>query len=57
MPDYDVLRVVQKQKKVKNIFIDITEDINFVEPINKILVHYMERTLNNTLRQPFIRRN
>lgn len=57
MPDNDVLKIVQKQKKVKNIFIDITENINFVEPINKILVHYMERTLNNTLRQPFIKRS
>ena len=57
MPDNDVLRMVQKQKKVKNIFIDITENISFVEPINKILVHYMERTLNNTLRQPFIKRS
>ena len=57
MPDNDVLRMVQKQKKVKNIFVDITENINFVEPINKILVHYMERTLNNTLRQPFIKRS
>lgn len=57
MPDNDVLKIVQKQKKVKNIFIDITENISFVEPINKILVHYMERTLNNTLRQPFIKRS
>ena len=57
MPDNDVLRMVQKQKKVKNIFVDITDNINFVEPINKILVHYMERTLNNTLRQPFIKRS
>lgn len=57
MPDNDVLKIVQKQKKVKNIFIDITENINFVEPINKILVNYMERTLNNTLRQPFIKRS
>lgn len=55
MPDNEVLKIVQKQKKIKK-FIDINENINFVEPINKILVHYMERTDNNTLRQPFIKR-
>lgn len=55
MPNNEVLKMVQKQKKVNNIFSNINKDISFVEPINKILVQYMERTENNTLRQPFIK--
>ena len=56
MPDNSVLKLVKKQKKISSNFINFDEDIIYVEPVNKILVHYMERTENNTLRQPFIKR-
>lgn len=52
----NILKLVKKQKKINNTFIDSNENITNVEPINKILVHYMERTENNTLRQPFIKK-
>lgn len=52
----NVLKLVKKQKESINTFIDENENITYVEPINKILVHYLERTENNTLRQPFIKK-
>lgn len=52
----NVLKLVKKQKEINNTFIDENENITYVEPINKILVHYLERTENNTLRQPFIKK-
>lgn len=56
MENNNVLKLVKKQKKINNPFIDLNENITYVEPINKILVHYLERTENNTLRQPFIKK-
>lgn len=56
MKNNDVLKLVKKQKKINSTFIDSNENITNVEPINKILVHYLERTENNTLRQPFIKK-
>lgn len=56
MENNDVLKLVKKQRKINNTFIDLNENITNVEPINKILVHYLERTENNTLRQPFIKK-
>lgn len=56
MENNNVLKLVKEQKKINNPFIDLNETITYVEPINKILVHYMERTENNTLRQPFIKK-
>lgn len=56
MENNNVLKLVKKQKKINNPFIDLDENITYVDPINKILVHYLERTENNTLRQPFIKK-
>lgn len=59
MDNNNILKLVQKQKRINNAFIDIDldENITYVEPINKILVHYINKTENNTLRQPFIKKN
>ena len=45
-------------KKISNKYLlDIKDkNINFIEPIYKITVNYMERTKNNMLRQPFIKK-
>lgn len=56
MENNNVLKLVKKQKKINNTFIDANENITYIEPINKILVHYLERTENSTLRQPFIKK-
>lgn len=56
MENNNVLKLVKKQKKINNLFIDLNENLTYVEPINKILVHYLEKTENNTLRQPFIKK-
>lgn len=50
--DNSILKLVLKQKITKQL-----NDINYVKPQYKILVHYVEKTNNNTLRQPFIKRN
>lgn len=47
----DILKVKKKKNKVLN----INEDITYIEPKKKILVHYMERTKDGRLRQPFIK--
>lgn len=52
----NILKEVKKLKKSKNQFVNYFIDASYVEPIYKINVHYMERTRNNTLRQPFIKK-
>lgn len=51
----EILKEVRTAKRVKNRFINLNEDVIFVEPIYKIKVHYMERTDTNMLRQPFVK--
>lgn len=53
---HPLLKDILKAKKVKNQFINENIRATYIEPIYKIKVHYMERTKNNTLRQPFIRK-
>jgi len=53
--DNQTLKQVKLLKKVSNKFDNFNEVGNYVDPKYKILVHYMERTDNETLRQPFIK--
>lgn len=50
-----ILKQIKKLKKSKNQFANYFIDANYVEPKCNIIVHYMERTKSNTLRQPFIK--
>ena len=50
-----ILKQIKKLKKSKNQFANYFIDANYVEHKCNIIVHYMERTNSNTLRQPFIR--
>lgn len=49
--DNSILKLVLKQKVVKQL-----KEVYYVKPQYKILVHYLEKTKNNTLRQPFIKK-
>jgi len=51
----EILKSVKNTKKIKNKFINCVEEAIYVEPINKIKVHYMERTDTKMLRQPFVK--
>lgn len=42
-------------RKLKKLDVKYEDDFKYVKAIYKIKVHYMERTSNNTLRQPFIK--
>ena len=43
-----------KQNTSKNYFVNYKKDANFIKPLLKIKVSYIERTKNNSLRQPFV---
>ena len=47
-----VYKDVIKSKKSKNYFSNFQEDINFIKPIIKCRIEYLERTSNNRLRHP-----
>lgn len=51
----EILKKVIDTKKANNKFVNCDDNAIYVEPINKIKVHYMERTNTNMLRQPFIK--
>lgn len=47
-----IYKDVIKSKKSKNYFSNFQEDINFIKPIIKCRIEYLERTSNNRLRHP-----
>lgn len=49
---YELYDKVLKLKESKNYFCNYKENINYVKPSLKCEVSYIERTLNNNLRQP-----
>ena len=50
-----LFKEIIRMKKIKSPFIDYENiNINFVKPIKKCKVNYMERTKSGSLRQPFI---
>lgn len=55
LPSNEVLKKVLKEKKYHNIFENWEEKANYIKPIYQIKVHYIQRTNQNTLRQPFIK--
>lgn len=48
---------VIKSKPIKNIIENCDEDAIFIKPLYKLKINYMERTKNNMLRQPFIKKD
>lgn len=53
--DNPILKKVMSLKPINNKFVNFNESGHYIEPKLKIFVHYMERTNNHTLRQPFIK--
>jgi len=49
-----ILKDLLKIKQSKNIFVNCQEEAKYILPTEKILVHFMEKTLNGSLREPFI---
>ncbi len=47
---------VINSKIVQNRFVNYNENINYIEPKLKIKINYMERTKDNHLRQPFVKK-
>lgn len=48
---------VINSKLIKNPFTDFKDNINFINPTFKIKINYMERTKDNHLRQPFVKKD
>lgn len=53
----DLFNKIKNSKTINNYLINYNnKNINYIKPIYKVKVNYMERTNNNLLRQPFIRK-
>ena len=52
----DKLAQIIQEKEVEDPFYNYKDDGHFLKPKYKLLVSYMERTTNNTLRQPFLKK-
>ncbi len=55
MPNTDIIKKLLKLSKRKNILTNYNEEVNFVRPIYKVLVSYLEKTTDGKLRQPVYR--
>jgi len=51
-----VFNHIKKEKVVDNYLINCEEDACYIKPKYKLKINYMERTKNNMLRQPFVKR-
>jgi len=56
MLNTSLAKIIQSQPRVSCKFINEHEKGEYIKPTHQILVHYMEKTPDNILRQPFIRR-
>ncbi len=54
MPNDKMLKKILKIKKTSNLFINCKDEATYILPVEKVLVKFMERTLNGSLREPFI---
>lgn len=54
MPNNKILKKLLNVKKTSNIFVNHKENATYILPLEKVAVKYMERTLSNSLREPFI---
>lgn len=48
----DIYKLIINSKKTKNYFKDFSKKINFIKPVIKIEVNYLEKTKNGLLRHP-----
>ena len=51
---HEIMNILRKMKKINNQFANFDENANYVEPINTIRVHYLERTKSGVLRHATI---
>ena len=54
MPDNQIISKIKKTKRSSNLFVNCHDIAEFIKPVNKVLVKYIERTDNLLLREPFL---
>ncbi len=54
MPNNLLLKKLLKLKKCENVFVNHKEKAEYIVPLEKVEVSFIERTLNGILREPFI---
>ncbi len=55
MPDKDIIKIVKKQKKVKNKFKNYEESGIFIEPKIQVTITFLEKTKEGKLRHPALK--
>lgn len=57
MPDNIILKDILKEKKYPNLFENFKGEVFYIEPKVQVLVSYLEKTIDDKLRQPVIKKS